>query len=42
MADPLHREAPTPTRMTRALTDIHFWVPVVVLLAGLLLLRFIH
>jgi hypothetical protein len=22
--------------------DIHFWVPAVVLLAGLLLLRFIH
>ena len=24
------------------LTDIHFWVPVVVLVGGLLLLRFIH
>lgn len=23
-------------------TDVHFWVPAVVLLAGLLLLRFIH
>ena len=24
------------------LTDIHFWVPIVVLAGGLLLLRFIH
>ena len=24
------------------LTDIHFWVPVAVLIGGLLLLRFIH
>ena len=31
-------------RTTRAsvLTDIHFWVPVVVLMGGLLLLGFIH
>jgi hypothetical protein len=29
-------------RMASILTDIHFWVPAVVLLAGLLLLRFIH
>ena len=42
MADPSHREAATPSRITRVLTDIHFWVPVLVLLAGLLLLRFIH
>jgi len=25
-----------------ALSDLHFWVPVAVLLAGLLLLRFMH
>jgi hypothetical protein len=28
--------------MTRVVTDIHFWVPVAVLIGGLLLLRFIH
>jgi hypothetical protein len=28
--------------MTSVLTDIHFWVPVVVLAGGLLLLRFVH
>jgi hypothetical protein len=29
-------------RVARIFSDIHFWVPVVVLLGGLLLLRFIH
>jgi hypothetical protein len=28
--------------LTSVLTDIHFWVPVVVLMAGLLLLKAIH
>jgi hypothetical protein len=28
--------------ITNVLTDIHFWVPVVVLMGGLLLLRLIH
>jgi hypothetical protein len=28
--------------MTIVLTDIHFWVPVAVLIGGLLLLRFIR
>lgn len=28
--------------LDRVLTDVHFWVPVVVLLAGLMLLRFMH
>ena len=28
--------------LTRVLTDIHFWVPVAVLVAGLLLLNSIH
>jgi hypothetical protein len=30
------------SRVTRIFGDIHFWVPVVVLVGGLLLLRFIH
>ncbi len=28
--------------LTRVLTDIQFWVPVAVLIAGLLLLKFVH
>ncbi|HZC66332.1 MAG TPA: hypothetical protein VE545_07145 [Candidatus Dormibacteraeota bacterium] len=28
--------------ITSILTDVHFWVPVIVLAGGLLLLRFIH
>jgi len=32
----------TSSRLTSVLTDIHFWVPVAVLLAGLLLLKFIR
>jgi len=31
-----------PSRLANVLTDIHFWVPVAVLIGGLLLLRFIH
>lgn len=30
------------SRLSSVLTDIHFWVPVAVLLAGLLLLSFMH
>ncbi|HKV64480.1 MAG TPA: hypothetical protein VJO16_21420 [Candidatus Acidoferrum sp.] len=30
------------TRLASILTDIHFWVPVAVLMGGLLLLRFIR
>jgi len=30
---------PNPSRFVGVLTDTHFWVPVVVLLGGLLLLR---
>ncbi len=33
---------PNTTRLASILTDIHFWVPVAVLLGGLLLLRFIR
>jgi hypothetical protein len=29
-------------RAASAFTDIHFWIPAMVLLGGLLLLRFIH
>jgi hypothetical protein len=32
----------TSNRMRAVFTDIHFWVPVAVLLAGLLLLRFMQ
>jgi hypothetical protein len=42
MPNPLRTEEPVQSRAARVLTDIHFWVPVGVLLAGLLLLRFIH
>lgn len=30
------------SRATSIFTDTHFWVPTAVLLAGLLLLRFLH
>jgi hypothetical protein len=33
---------PPRSRAATILTDIHFWVPAAVLLAGLLLLKFIH
>jgi len=32
----------SPSRLASILSDIHFWVPVIVLLAGLLLLHAIH
>jgi hypothetical protein len=32
----------SPSRLASILTDIHFWVPVAVLIAGLLLLHAIH
>jgi hypothetical protein len=32
----------TPSRLSSVFTDVHFWVPVAVLLAGLLLLSFMH
>lgn len=35
-------DRPTRSRAASIFTDIHFWVPAAVLLAGLLLLRFIH
>jgi hypothetical protein len=31
-----------PSRLASILTDVHFWVPVAVLMGGLLLLRFIR
>lgn len=30
------------SRAATVLTDIHFWVPALVLLGGLLLLKFLH
>jgi hypothetical protein len=30
------------SRLTNVLTDVHFWVPVAVLIGGLLLLKSIH
>jgi hypothetical protein len=33
---------PNTSRLASILTDIHFWVPVAVLMGGLLLLRFIR
>jgi hypothetical protein len=33
---------PASGRAAKILTDIHFWVPVGVLIGGLLLLRIIH
>ena len=32
----------TPGRMVTILTDIHFWVPLLMLLCGLLLLKSFH
>ena len=32
----------TRSRLAAVVTDIHFWVPVVVLICGLLLLRMFH
>lgn len=34
--------APNRSRAAKVLTDIHFWVPALVLLGGLLLLKFLH
>jgi hypothetical protein len=34
--------APRQSTFASILTDIHFWVPVAVLIAGLLLLRSLH
>ena len=41
----MHRSSanqPHTSRLASILTDIHFWVPVAVLMGGLLLLRFIR
>jgi hypothetical protein len=38
----IHKSERTQSRMTSVLTDMHFWVPVAVLIGGLLLLRSIH
>jgi hypothetical protein len=36
------REESKRSRVASIITDVHFWVPAAVLLAGLLLLRFLH
>jgi hypothetical protein len=33
---------PTTIRVASIFTDIHFWVPIALLMGGLLLLHFIH
>ena len=38
----IDKSAPPQSLMIAVLTDLHFWVPVVVLLGGLLLLGFIR
>jgi hypothetical protein len=41
----MHRSStnqPNANRLASIFTDIHFWVPVAVLMGGLLLLRFIR
>lgn len=38
----MNPEASMGIRMKAVLTDMHFWVPVVVLVGGLLLLRMFH
>jgi hypothetical protein len=38
----MNSDEPIRSRAASILTDIHFWVPTVVLLAGLLLLKFLH
>jgi len=34
--------APKQSTLASIFTDVHFWVPVAVLIAGLVLLRFLH
>lgn len=38
----MNREEAPRSQVARILTDMHFWVPVAVLFAGLLLLKLIH
>jgi hypothetical protein len=39
---PIDHHEPTRNWLTSVLTDVHFWVPVAVLIGGLLLLESIH
>ena len=39
---PIDNREPRGNWLTSVLTDIHFWVPVAVLIGGLLLLESIH
>jgi hypothetical protein len=38
----LKNAVPAESRFANILTDIHFWVPVAVLIGGLVLLTFLH
>jgi hypothetical protein len=38
----MENSSPPPSRLSSILTDIHFWIPVAVLIGGLLLLHTIH
>lgn len=39
---PIHNREPRLQWLTSVLTDVHFWVPIAVLIGGLLLLESIH
>ena len=39
---PIDNREPRHNYLTSVLTDVHFWVPVAVLIGGLLLLESIH
>jgi hypothetical protein len=39
---PIHNREPRHQWLTGVLTDVHFWVPIAVLIGGLLLLESIH
>jgi hypothetical protein len=39
---PMGTEQTTSRRTVNVLSDVHFWVPALVLLGGLLLLKFLH
>ena len=39
---PAELEGPARSRASRVLTDVHFWIPVIVLIAGLFVLQWIR
>jgi len=38
----MHKTLRSPSRIASILSDVHFWVPLIVLIAGLILLKTIH